>query len=115
MIEAKFYTHKGKIKGFEIKGHSNLYNKFWYKILKKLGIRKKDYICSAVSAIAYMTVIGLSKVLKNEINFNVNKSGYMKCELLTQPGRESEKFFKTFKLSLLEIEKEYPGNIKVNI
>lgn len=113
MIYIKFYKHRDKTEGFEIKGHSNLYNKLWHKIANRFKIKKKDYICSAVSAVAYMTVINLNKVLKKRIRFDTKNSGFMKCELLDKPDKETENIFRAFELTLQEIDKEYPGNIKI--
>ncbi len=112
MIYVKFFIEKSKISGFEIRGHSNFYRNFFMRFLMIFKVVKKDYICSAVSSTAYMTVIGVSKVLKKRVEF-IDKKGYMKFIVKQGNNKDVENFFQTFKLTLLDIEKEYPGNIKI--
>jgi len=113
MIKVFFFRENKYIKGFEIKGHSNFYKSLLNKVLLKFGIKRKDYICSAVSAISYMTVIGLSKVLKKDIEYKEENNGHLICKLRKKPDNESENLFKTFLLTLEEIDKKYPNNINI--
>jgi len=114
MIYVKFFKDKSHIFGFEIKGHSNFYRNFFNRFLRLLKIVKKDYICAAVSSAAYMTVIGISKVLKKRVEL-IDNDGYMKFSVKNGNNKDVEKFFQTFRLTLLNIEKEYSGNINVVI
>lgn len=114
MVKILFFRKGKYIKGFEISGHSNFYKKPVNRILLKLGIKHKDYICSAISSMAYMTVIGIKEILRKEIEFKEEESGYMKCILKSEPDKESNNLLRTFELSLKHIENEYPGNIQIS-
>jgi len=115
VIEAKFYLDKSKrIKGFEIKGHSNLFKKGFYKVAKiflKKGM--KDYICSAVSSASYMAVIGLNEICKKGVLFKEDTSGYMECMLKEEADEESEIILKALLNTLRKIENDYKGNLKI--
>ena len=116
MINIYFFKSKKILKGFKIEGHSNLFKGFGLKIkgffLKKSKIiNSKDYICSAVSAVSYMAVIGLVKVCKKKVSFKTDKSGLMECCLKGEPDRQSSLMLDTLLKTLKEIDKEYPGNI----
>lgn len=115
MIQVHFFKKDKKIIGFKIEGHSHYYQKLINKIKKKLfgKVKSKDYICSAVSSVSYMTVLGLHKVLKKRIDYKVNDSGYLECSLKEKADEKSENLFQSFYLALEEIIKEYPGHMTI--
>lgn len=118
MITVNFFYNDKKIKGFSITGHSTLYQKLRYKIKKRLVKNKKfhhkDYICSAVSAVAYMAVIGIDGCGK-KLFFKQNDSGFLECQLKERPDKHTEIVFLSLLKTLKGIEKEYPGNIEFNL
>ncbi|MBN1898860.1 MAG: ribosomal-processing cysteine protease Prp [Spirochaetes bacterium] len=114
MIEVTFFRKKKRFSGFEIKGHSHFYDKWVNKMIRAMGIRQKDYICSAVSAVAYMAVIGLKKVGKKKVKYKTGHSGFMLCCLDQDPDSKTDLLFETLRMSLVEIDKEYPGNIRIH-
>ena len=120
MISVFFFKKNNKIIGFKINGHSAFYKQIKYKLQnlfykKRKLFNKKDYICSAVSSISYMTIIGLKEIQKKKIDFQINNSGFMECILKEPSDNNSEMVFKMFYTTLKEIDKEYPENITIKI
>ncbi|MDD5065463.1 MAG: ribosomal-processing cysteine protease Prp [bacterium] len=116
MIHADFIYHRQKIIGFKITGHSDLYRgikgRLRYLFLKSTG--QKDYICSAVSAVSYMTVIGLGRIEGRRIEFRTDEAGFMECKLKDKPDGKSELLFRTLLRTLEEMIREYPGHIDIS-
>ncbi len=114
-----FYTREKTLKGFKVEGHSNFFRRLEYKIkkiiFKKGMVHSRDYICSAVSAVSYMTVIGLADICKKKVSYKVNDTGFMECYLKEKPDKESNIIFKTLLKTLNRIDKEYPGHLIINM
>lgn len=120
MINICFYHTKDKIlNGFKIEGHSNFFKKLVLKIKKKIFKNKrnkpKDYICSAVSSVSYMAMIGLREICKKKVSFKVNDTGFMECYLKEKADNESSIILKTLQETLKKIDKEYPGHLIINM
>ncbi len=104
MVTVTFYKRRKNIVGFKGEGHSEL----------KRRKDQKDYICSAISAVMYMAVIGLGEVLKKKIEYKEGESGFLLCKLKEEGSEETEVIFETLIKTLEKIEREYKGNIKIN-
>ncbi len=118
MINVFIYNSKNHIEGFKIGGHSGFYKKLGYrikKIINKKLVNNKDYICSAVSAVAYMALIGLTEVSNKKLYYKQNSEGFLECRLKEKPDDRSELLFKSFLKSIKRIDKEYPGHIRINL
>ncbi len=100
MITVKFFTERGKLQGFEVKGHSGL------------AERGNDILCAAVSSACYMTVNTLTEVLKLDVNVKVNDDGYMKA-VLSSATDEAENLLKGFEIHINALAKDYQKNLKV--
>ncbi len=100
MITVKFFTERGEIKGFEVKGHSGL------------AERGNDILCAAVSSACYMTVNTLTEVLKANVDAEVGEEGYMKA-VVHDAAKEAENLLKGFQIHISELAKDYRKNLKV--
>lgn len=100
MITVKFFTERGKLQGFEVKGHSGL------------AERGNDILCAAVSSACYMTVNTLTEVLKIETDIKVNEDGYMKA-VVSDMTSEAENLLKGFQMHITALAKDYRKNLKV--
>ncbi len=100
MITVKFFTNCGKLKGFEVKGHSGL------------AERGNDILCAAVSSASYMTVNTLTEVLKADVSVKVNEDGYMKA-VISDATDEAENLLKGFQVHITALAKDYRKNLKV--
>ena len=100
MITVKFFTERGKLQGFEVKGHSGL------------AERGNDILCAAVSSACYMTVNTLTEVLKLDVNVKVNDDGYMKA-VVANGTSEAENLLKGFQIHINAWAKDYQKNLKV--
>ena len=70
MTDIKFFKNNGNFIGFESSGHTG-YDEYG-----------KDILCATISGITQSVVLGLTKVLKLEIELKRNdKKGYLKVEL----------------------------------
>ncbi len=114
-----FYTKTKTLKGFEIKGHSHFFKKLGYKIKRFIFnnnfVHSKDYICSAVSAVSYMAVIGLADICKKNISYKVNNTGFMECYLKDRPDKQSNIILKMLLETLRKIDEKYPGHLMINL
>jgi len=114
-----FYSQSKIIIGFRIYGHSGLFSRLVYKIKKVLSkdkaINSKDYICSAVSAVSYMTIIGLTEICGKKVIYKINDSGFMECFLKEEPDRNSIILMESLKETLNRIDREYPGHMKFHM
>lgn len=100
MITVKFFTERGNLQGFEVKGHSGL------------AERGNDILCAAVSSACYMTVNTLTEVLKSDVNVKVNEDGYMKAVIKNETS-EAENLLKGFQMHINALAKDYQKNLKV--
>ncbi|MBU1078119.1 MAG: ribosomal-processing cysteine protease Prp [Spirochaetes bacterium] len=118
MINIYFFYTGNTIKGFKITGHSNLFKKLGYRIrkrvFKKISFNNKDYICSAVSAVAYMAVIGLAEECRKKVSYKENDSGFLECRLKEKPDKKSSIIFNSLLRTLDKIKDEYPDNLIIH-
>ena len=63
-----FINQDGYIHGFQAKGHSGY------------AVHGEDIVCAAISALTQATVIGLTEVLKLEVEFS-RKDQFLSCYL----------------------------------
>ncbi|HOE57251.1 MAG TPA: ribosomal-processing cysteine protease Prp [Bacillota bacterium] len=63
-----FKAREGKITGFKVTGHSGY------------DTHGKDIVCSAVSALAQTSLLGLLKVAEADVDYKISE-GYLICSL----------------------------------
>lgn len=99
MVRACMLTDDQGIIGFEVEGHAKFTRR-----------SKPDIVCSAVSALAQATLLGLVERLKLNVGYEM-KNGYMYCIIdsnVTGIERESASIlFDTLLLGLKATEEEY--------
>ena len=105
MTKITFFKNKDLLIGFEVSGHTGY---------AEIG---SDIVCSAVSSITQMTVLGL-----RSIKLNVkkdNKKGYLFCKLSKNISEneilESQNWFETLKISLEDLEKDYKKYLSLEV
>lgn len=115
MIRVVFFPGKKRIEGFAVSGHSRFYQRFLNRLARFLFPRRlpKDYICSAVSAVSYMTVIGLGNVLKKKVRMKENDTGFLECFLEEKPDESSDILFRSMGKTLERIGRDYPGHLEI--
>ncbi|MBR4242052.1 MAG: ribosomal-processing cysteine protease Prp [Eubacterium sp.] len=101
MIRINFSQSNGSINGFECKGHS------------MSAPSGSDIICAFVSSACYMTANTITEIIGLEAETAVD-DGYMKLEI-TGSNEKAQDILNGMKLHLIELEKDYPENIKVII
>ena len=76
----------------------------------------QDIVCSAVSVLTQTTLLGLAKHIPR-LNYIVDATGYLNCvlpELKDATQRiKAKTLLSTMVLGLKDIEKNYPGYVKV--
>lgn len=107
MIKIIFYKKNNLLFGFEANGHSGY---------AETG---SDIVCSAVSSMTQMAVVGLSEVLNLKLNTKKDKNGYLLCKLSEKNTSEAitkaQDFLKTLLISLEDVEKDYKKFIKLEV
>lgn len=102
MIKAIFYyDEKERIIGFELKGHAG-YDEFGY-----------DIVCSAVTSNSVAVINSLDSLLKVSPKKIVAEDGNIILELFEKDIEKSQLLLRHLRLTLEEISKEYPKNIKI--
>lgn len=101
MIDAVFFYDGSSYTGFEISGHA---------MTAEYG---RDLVCCAVSSAAYLTVNGISDVVKAQHKVT-EKDGFLKLELRDE-NENAQVLVKTLKLHLKELSKLYSENIRVRV
>lgn len=102
MTQSKFFIKNGVIIGFELKGHA------------EAGYSGKDIVCAAVSSAAYMTANTLTDVYG--FSAAVTESdGLLRLMLSEEEAGCCRELLEGFRLHLLELQKQYPQSIHVNI
>ena len=105
MITVLVKIDNGIIKEFSMNGHANYAD------------NGSDIVCSAVSAVTNLALIGLAEKLGIDIQVESAESGYLKCEIpanLSQDILDKSQFLLDCMIEeLLDIEKEYGKYIKV--
>ena len=105
MTEISFYvTDEDKYFGFEAEGHSGY---------ARAG---KDIVCSAVSALTFTFVNSVSELTDSDISVESDeKTGYMDVRVSDYDTKEVQLLFKSLKLGLEEIAKQYERYVKLTI
>jgi len=105
MITVLVKIDNGIIREFSMNGHANYAD------------NGSDIVCSAVSAVTNLTLIGLAEKLNIDIQVESSESGYLKCEIptdISQDKLDKSQFLLDCMIEeLLDIEKEYGKYIKV--
>ncbi len=78
----------------------------------------RDIVCAAVSAVAQAAVLGIQEVVGYPADVDVDDDGYLHITLSKyQPDGFSEVqvLFQTAYAALLEIAREYPDRVSINV
>ena len=104
MTEITLLKDAGKIRGFYGKGHSGYSEK------------GSDIICSAISVLTQQVVVGIVDYLEIDIKVKT-KDGYLYIDLrevsLDDYEKELDTLFETMYMMLIQIEEQYPENLKL--
>ncbi len=100
MIEAKFLTTDGKLKGFAVKGHAGY---------ARSG---KDIVCASVSSAVMLTVNLASEAFGIETDTYVGDDE-IRCTF-KESSPEGEKLLTGLKSHLEILSEDYPKFVKVN-
>ena len=108
MIKITFYTQNNNYVGILSNGHAD-YDKYG-----------KDIVCSAVSTVTQSLALGILKVLNLKANYVVNeKQGKLELRLPKDINEldfvKSQVLFETAYLSIVDLSRGYPSNIKVEV
>ena len=103
MINAQFYENREhKLLGFHISGHSDL------------AMMGEDVCCAAVSSAGMLTCNTITEVFK--INAKVSDDGNdIMLKFISDDGGEGDKMLVGLMIQLGQIERQYPGNIKLSV
>jgi hypothetical protein len=101
MIKINFLKENGLMSGFECKGHS---------LSAESG---QDIICAAVSSACYMAANTITEIVKLEAEAAAT-DGFMRLDIKSSKEKAQD-ILNGLYLHLTELEKQYPGNIKVII
>ncbi len=99
MTNCEFLYRGENCVGFSIKGHIGL------------GVKGKDIVCAAVSAVSQATLIGLEEVVGERITYRI-EDGLIEC-FLNKTGDCSQKIVETLHKTLVQLSKQYPKNLSV--
>ncbi|GLC32212.1 ribosomal-processing cysteine protease Prp [Clostridium omnivorum] len=105
MINICFKQSSSKILGFNIEGHA------------EYGEEGEDIVCSAVSALSYTIVNGITEVLKISVE-HIIKDGFLQLSLRDNNLEEIEKcqvLLETMLLGFKSMEIGYGDYIKVQV
>ena len=105
MIKVKFKKDCGKLVSFQVNGHSGFdeYN--------------RDIVCSAVSAVTYAIINGITDVININAEFEV-KDGYSRLSLENQTPEDIDKcqvLMETMLLAIKSMEIEYGKYVNLNM
>ena len=104
MTRAAVFTKGGKPKGFRIAGHSGFADE------------GEDIVCSAVSALAQTTLLGIMKTVGANAKYSMHK-GCLQCtinESDEQKRRDCELLIEVMHEGLRSIEKDYRKYLSVS-
>ena len=106
LISASFYKRNGKHAGFHIKGHSGY---------SEAG---SDIVCSAVSAIAQTTLLGLIEIVKPEMDYKIDQEGEIDCIIHKETNEgalmRAELLIDTMRLGLESIKQNYGKYLSIS-
>ncbi len=105
MTNIIFYErHNGDIIGIHSKGHAGF------------GIIGTDVVCASVSVLLINTINSIEKLTADHCNEKVNRrKATIEFEIDGEVSHDSQLLFKSLKLGLEEISKEYPGNVMITV
>lgn len=90
MIKVVIYkAREGSISGFKVTGHAGF------------NSHGKDIVCSAVSALAQTTLLGLVKVAEAEVDYRIDE-GFLTCNLI-KAGTEKQRIMCDAILGTLQV------------
>ena len=93
--------HNGTVKSFTLMGHVGYAR-------KRIFVKELDIVCSAVSALTFHTLNGLSEVVGEEINVTQNEdTGFIRCILPDDLKEGSKVLLSAFELSLSQLQEQY--------
>lgn len=103
MTRVVIFKNKDRISGFEISGHTGY------------AEEGSDIVCSAVSSVSQMALLGIKDVLKLNIFFEIS-DGFLKLSLGKNVENESAQvLLKSMEKSLREIQREYGNYVKLEV
>ncbi len=103
MTRVVIFKKKDRISGFEISGHTGY------------AEEGSDIVCSAVSSVSQMALLGIKDVLKLNIFFEIS-DGFLKLSLGKNVENESAQvLLKSMEKSLREIQREYGNYVKLEV
>ena len=103
MTRVVIFKKKDRISGFEISGHTGY------------AEEGSDIVCSAVSSVSQMALLGIKDVLKLNIFFEIS-DGFLKLSLGENVENESAQvLLKSMEKSVREIQKEYGNYVKLEV
>ena len=103
MTRVVIFKKKDRISGFEISGHTGY------------AEEGSDIVCSAVSSVSQMALLGIKDVLKLNVFFEIS-DGFLKLSLGKNVENESAQvLLKSMEKSLREIQKEYGNYVKLEV
>lgn len=105
MTKITFFKNKDFLIGFEVEGHTGY---------AEVG---SDIVCSAISSMTQMTVLGLRNVKLNVKKDN--KKGYLSCKLSKNISEneilKAQNWFETLKISLEDLQKDYKKYLNLEV
>lgn len=108
MTKIIIYKNKDFLTGFEVVGHTGY------------AEQGSDIVCSAVSSMTQMAVVGLDQVLKLKLNVKKDeKKGYLLCKLSKNLSNDeilkAQDFLNTLKISLEDVERDFKKYINMEV
>jgi len=101
-MKAVLYCRSGQLQGFKLEGHAG-----W-------GESGKDIVCSALSAIAHMTAVGITEImgLRAQV-LTEEEAGRMRLILRPEDAPKAQVLLRTMESELGCIAGQYPGHLRV--
>jgi len=101
MIRVTFFETGDSLTGFECKGHS------------MAAERGEDIVCAAVSSACLMTANTVTDILRLDADAAAT-DGFLRLTINASPA-SAQDILQGLRLHLIELAKEYPQNIKVEV
>ena len=106
MIDAVFLKNGVQWKGFRISGHA------------RYAKHGRDVVCSAVSAVAQMTLVGLLEVVKADAEYEIDDGGELSFTLCdgntTYALEQSQLLIETLHKTMCNMQHNYSGHLRVS-
>ena len=108
MTKIVIFKNKKFLTGFEVSGHTGY------------AEEGSDIVCSAISSMTQMTIVGLQQVLKIRLNVKKdNKKGYLLCKLSKDISDneilKAQDILQTLQISLEDVEKDFKKYINMEV